>query len=159
MFDITQKNCLLRNVNGRHEKHGDENVLAADIEFDGDFTGDILAEFSPSLRSMMYEMAPDGDLADQGSDTPTKLRIPNLCMPIKFDNEVVGADITIPYGTGDITFQTADINKFRVTCHEGGTVSVAFRVQVKPSQDQLAKLFALLDTVVAVSVVPPELKE
>lgn len=158
MFDLDKKSCTLNHVNGRHEKHGEEDVLACDLKFKGDFDGDILAEFSPTLRSAMYMKKEGGDLADQGSDMPTAVRFPNLVQPLKFTNELVGATVALDYGLQTITFDTANVNEFNVECNEGGTVTVTFRVQVRPSEEQLAKLFALLDTSVPVTITPPEVK-
>lgn len=158
MFDLSKKACFLAHCNGRHEKHGEDDVLACDLKFKGDFDGGILAEFHPTLRSLMYAKHEGGDLADQGSDTPTQLRFTNLVQPLKFTNEIVGATVTLEYGLKPIVFDTANVNEFKVECNEGGTVTVTFRVQVRPTEEQLAKLFALLDTSVPVTITPPEEK-
>ena len=158
MFDLNQKSCTLGHVNGRHEKHGEDDVLACDLKFKGDFDSGILAEFHPTLRSLMYAKHEGGDLADQGSDTPTQLRFTNLVQPLKFTNEIVGATVTLEYGLKPLVFDTANVNEFKVECNEGGTVTVTFRVQVRPTEEQLAKLFALLDTSVPVTITPPEEK-
>lgn len=158
MFDLQKKSCFLAHCNGRHEKHGEEDVLACDLKFKGDFDGDILAEFSPTLRSAMYAKKDGGDLADQGSDTPTAVRFPNLVQPLKFTNEIVGATVQLEYGLQTITFDTANVNEFKVECNEGGTVTVTFRVQARPTEEQLARLFALLDTSVPITITPPEEK-
>jgi len=159
MFDLNEKNCTLLNVNGRHEMHGPDKVLAVDLKFRGDFDGDILAEFAPALRHAMYAKTEGGDLADQGTDTPTKLRFPNLIAPLKFEDEIVGGRVELQYGLQTIAFETANINKFEVECHDGGTVTVAFRVQARPTEEQLARCFALLDTQVPVTITPPEVKQ
>lgn len=158
MFDPNEKNCTLLNVNGRHEMHGPDKVLAVDLKFRGDFDGDILAEFAPALRSAVFAKNEGGDLADQGTDTPTKLRFPNLIQPLKFENEVVGARVKLPYGLQTIEFETADVNKFEIECHDGGTVTVSFRVQARPTEEQMARCFALLDTQVPITTTPPEVK-
>ncbi len=156
MFDIDKKTCTLDHINIRDEKHGEENVLAIDLKLRGDFDGDILAEFGPALRSSMFKKSEGGDLADHGSDAPTALRFPNMVQPLRFDDEIIGAGVKLSYGIGDITLDTCDINNFRVECHEGGTVRVMFRVQAKPTGEQLAKISAMLGTPVEVSIDPPE---
>lgn len=159
MFDLHKKSLTLSHVNGRHEKHGDDNVLAADLKFIGKFSGDVLAEFAPTLRSAMFTKAEGGDLADQGSDVPTALRFKNLCQPLKFSNELVGAAVTLEYGLQEIIFDPAKVNSFALECFDGGTVKVTFRVQVSGiSQESLARCFMLLDTLVPVTIVPPEEK-
>lgn len=156
MFALNNKTVTITNVNGRHEKHGDENVLACDLEIKGDFSGDILAEFAPALRSCMYEKNPDADLADQGQDVPTALRFPKLGMPLKWDAEIVGATVTLDYGIGHIALSPANVNKFRMELNEGGTCTVMFRIQANTTEEQLAKLFGVLDTKVPVTIEPPQ---
>lgn len=156
MFDITAKTCRLTNVNGRHEKHGDENVFAADLELAADFSNDVLAEFAPALRSCLYERDDDGDLDARGQDRPTKLRFPKLVQPLKWDDEIVGATVTIDYGFTPLTFELVQVNKFRIELKEGGTVTVQFRLQLRPTEEQVAKLLMRLDSEVAVTIEPPE---
>lgn len=158
MFDLNKKGVTLLHVNGRHEKHGEDDVLAVDLKFRGDFDGGILAEFAPELRHSLFKKESGGDLADQGTDTPTKLRFPHLVQPLKFGNEVVGARVELEYGLQTIAFETANINEFKVECHEGGTVTCTFRVQARPTEEQLARVFALLDTAVPITITPPEVK-
>lgn len=156
MFDIEKKACTLQHINIRDEKHGEENVLAVDIKFAGDFDGDILAEFGPELRASFYKKAEGGDLADQASTVPTALRFPKMIQPLKFSDEIIGAAVTVAYGIGDIVLETCDINNFRVECKDGGTVRVTYRVQAKPTGEQLAKLSQMLGSNVDVSIDPPE---
>lgn len=158
MFDIHKKNCTLQHINLRDEKHGEDNVLAVDIKLQANFDGDILAEFAPDLRHSMYKKADDPDLADQGSDVPTQLRFPKLAQPLKFGDEIIGAEVAVSYGIGEITLATSDINNFKVECKDGGTVSVTFRVQAKPTGEQLAKLSMMLGATTEVTITPPEAK-
>ncbi len=155
MFDIENKACTLQHINIRDEKHGEENVLAVDIRFSGDFDGDILAEFGPALRACLYKKAEDGDLADQASTVPTAMRFPKMIQPLKFADEIIGAAVTVVYGIGDIVLETCNVNNFRVECKEGGTVRVTYRVQGNPSGEQLAKLSQMLGLIVDVSIAPP----
>lgn len=159
MFDIHKKNCTLQHINLRDEKHGEENILAVDLKFQGDFDGDILAEFALELRHSLYKQADDPDLVDKASDVPTQLRFPNLVQPLRFTNEIIGAEVTCAYGIGDIVLATCDINNFKVEAKDGGTVSVTFRVQAKPTGEQLAKLSMVLGGSVEVSIDPPEAEQ
>lgn len=159
MFEITSKACRLTHINGRHEKHGDEDVLAADLEFKADFSNDVLAEFAPALRSCLYERDEGGDLDAQGQDRPTKRRFPALAQPLRWDAEIVGATVTMDYGFTPLTFELVNVNKFRLELHDGGTVTVQFRLQLRPSEEQLTKLFMRLDSEVALTIEPPEARE
>lgn len=156
MFDIEKKPCTLQHINIRDEKHGEENVLAIDMKLTGDFDGDILAEFGPELRHALFKKADGGDLVDTASDVPTALRFPKMIQPIKFAQEIIGATVTVAYGLGDIVLETVNVNSFKVECHEGGTVRVTYRVQAKPTGEQLAKLSQMLGSSVDVSIDPPE---
>lgn len=155
MFDLNKKGCTLAHINLRDEKHGDDNVLAVDLKFQGDFTGDILAEFGADLRDCLFKMAEGGDLADQASDTPTQLRFPQMIQPLKFDAEITGAKVTIEYGLGDLVLPICNVNNFKVECHDGGTVRVTFRVQAKPTGEQLAKISSLLASSATISIESP----
>ena len=156
MFDLDKKDCTLVHINLRDEKHGEENVLAVDLKFKGDFDGDILAEFAPDLRHSLYKMAEGGDLADQASTVPTALRFPKMIQPLKFDMDIIGAAVTLAYGLGDLDLDTCDVNNFKLECHDGGTVSVTYRVQAKPTGDQLAKISMMLGSAVSVSIDSPQ---
>lgn len=156
MFDLDKKTCTLDHINIREEKHGEDNVLAIDLKLTGKFDGDILAEFGPELRHSMFKKAESGDLVDQVSDAPTALRFPRMVQPLRFDDEIIGASVMLAYGIGNIKLETCDINNFKVECNEGGTVQVTFRVQAKPSGDQLAKISMMLGTPVEVSIANPE---
>lgn len=156
MFDLDKKQCTLQHINIRDEKHGEENVLAVDLKFQANFDGGILAEFGPALRHSMYEKDEAGDLADQGSDVPTKLRFPLMAQPLKFGNEIIGAEVDVAYGIGSVKLDTCDVNGFKVECHNGGTVGVTWRIQAKPSAEQLGKLSMLLGGTCEISITPPE---
>jgi len=155
MFDIFKKDCTLQHINIRDEKHGEENVIAVDIKFAADFDGDILAEFGPGLRALFYVRNDGGDLADQGNNQPTALRFPKMVQPIKFDDEIIGAKVTVAYGLGDIELDACNVNAFKIECKEGGTVRVSYRVQAKPTGEQIAKLSQVLGSNVEVSITPP----
>lgn len=78
-----------------------------------------------------------------------------MIQPLKFSDEIIGATVTVAYGIGDIALEICNVNNFRVECKDGGTVRVTYRVQAKPTGEQLAKLSQVLGASVDVSIDPP----
>lgn len=158
-FELEDKQCKLRHLNVRNELHGEERVLAADLEFEGDFEGSVLEMFHPGLQEALYAMSEAADMVDKANGTPTRLKFPSLGV-LKLEAEVTGAWVGAGFGVGEgIAFDLANVGKFRVECMDGGTVSVRFRVQVKPDDNQLSKLAALLDSAVPVTIRAPKVED
>lgn len=52
MFELNQQQAKLNSVNPRAEKHGTENVMAADLGFTVKVANGVLSEFHPKLRTV-----------------------------------------------------------------------------------------------------------
>lgn len=74
MLEMTNQTGQFINLNLRPEKHGDENVPGADLKISVTTGNDILAEFHPTLKSMLFRVPePDEqDLVDQTHEAPPK---------------------------------------------------------------------------------------
>lgn len=160
-FELTEAACELVHMNTRIEKHGDEDKLAIDLDLRYETNNAALAMFSPTLRSCLYEKAPDLLADADKTDSLTKLRNPALNSG-KFGwgmGELVGATLTVHSGIdskSNVEFDETKVGKYKLECKEGGTVVVHFQAQVYPSEKQtgfLAK--ALQNKICTVSVVPP----
>lgn len=155
MFSLSKTQATLSNFNPRRELHGDEKEAAGDIKFECNLASELLAMFSPTLRSCLYHKDGNGgDLADQAHDAPN-LRFP-LMHPFKWELEIVGAELTIGHGIGgdsDIVL-FGSVNGFVLAPQEGGTVLVRFRVQCHPDERAAGKLCMLQGESVEISVVP-----
>lgn len=163
-FELTEADCELRHKNDRIEKHGEEDVLAVDLNFAYETNNAVLALFAPALRSNLY-MA-DDDVSQEklikDPDHLTKLRNPALNGGKAYPwgaGELTGADIKFHHGIGgksDVAFGEAKVGKYKLECKEGGTVVVHFQVQIKPSDKEMAFLSAVLrNKICTLSVTPP----
>lgn len=155
-FDLDKQLVKIMNVNARMEKHGDENTLAADVSIEARMPNEALSMFSPTLKNAFYfkDESVQGDLVDDKTHAPN-LRNP-LIGAIKYAAEMEHMQVRIHHGVrdeDDIVFSESKINKFKFICQEGGTVVIAFRAQVHPTEMDAAKLLSLIQSEVHVSVI------
>ena len=166
MFEVDEGKVQLVHKNERLEKHGDEDVLACDLNFVWETDNGCLAMFAPDLRSALYKKS-DGSQPDlpgtSGPEHMTALRFPGLA-PLKWSlGELIGGELTFHHGTtakSHIKIDITKLCKYRLECKEGGTVVVGFQVQCRPSEQQSGKLSKFLtDKHCVVSVIPPNAPE
>ena len=142
MFDLNKDRVRIANVNARAEKHGDDDVLACDIKCEARMANAVLSKFSPTLKSCLYTKD-DGATEDMlNPDHMPKLRNPQMGT-IKWDFEMPSVQFRVHHGESDeddIVFSDGKAGNFTLTCQEGGTVIVGFRVQVHPDELEAAKL-------------------
>lgn len=160
MFSLTNQKLKLNNINVRAEKHGDENKLAADLKLSMKVSNDVLVHFHPSLRSFLFK---EGDAAQ--SELPiddekrlTSLRFPNMGS-ISLSDEMAGYEFKLHYGIGgksDIKLLDCQVDKFRFTPQEGGTVEASFRVIVHPQAAELGRMCELIQDDITITLTPPE---
>ena len=163
MIELQSVAVKLTSFNARAENHGDEKKPAADIKIEAILPNDVLSEFHPTLKSLLYHKdanAQPGDLVDQTrADEPGWLpnrRFPKLG-PLKWDDETIGAAVSIAYGaTGrSIDLSGCNINGWTLEPMEGGSVSVAFRIQAHPDEKQSGKLCMMVQQEVELTLTPP----
>lgn len=152
--------ALFVNFNARAEIHGDETEPAGDISLKVDLPNERLAEFHPDLKGVLYHKDPSretsDDLADKANDAP-HLRFQRLRQPLRFSEEMAGVVLTINKGAGKpLKIKDAKANDFQVTCREGGTIELRFRVQCHPDEAQSGKLCAMIKHEVRVTLEPGE---
>ncbi len=162
-FELNEAACELHHKNDRIEKHGEEDVLAVDLNFTYETNNGVLAMFSPSLRHCLYmaAAAPDNSLPldDQNMSA---LRNPALNGGKAFPwsvGELVGAEMRFHHGIGgksDQVFAESKIGKYKLECREGGTVIVHFQAQITPTDKEMAFLSAALrNKICTLSIIPP----
>ena len=154
-LELDKATATLQSLNLRTEKHGEQNVPAADIDVSVARSADVLAEFSPTLKDFIFDPAGPRDLAEG-----LPIRDKHLKYPLHRDEEMTGATVLIGYGVGEpMRIADAKVSKFRITPHEGGGVVVEFRVQCKPEPEQIAKLYTLQASQIEISLKPVDLPE
>lgn len=152
-LEFTKVTATLENINLRTEKNGPDKVPAADLKFSVATSADVLAHFSPTLKSFLFNEKGPRDLADG-----MPLRDSHLVFPLARDEEMTGADVEIEFGVvSDMGFGDVKVNQFRITPMEGGSVVLGMRVQCKPTPDQVAKLYTMQEQGVTLTLKPAEL--
>lgn len=154
MFDITLTKQLVKvtHINLREEKHGKEFVPAIDITIGFDTPNDYLTYLSPTLKWSLYDKPVNvtEDMLDP-KHLPT-LRYPEMG-EIHWQGELTGA---VVYFHGEKKSEDLElagkVNKLRLTCKDGGTVSASLRVQVLPTPAQAGRAVQLLGKEIKVSI-------
>lgn len=157
MFELETTRARLVHINPRTEKHGDQDVPAADVRIQVIQGNGILALFAPTLRNSLYETdTSDGQL--EGVEALTKLRYPGLIERLRLNTKLTGAEVVIGFGLGDssdINLDTVDVDGFAVELMEGGSVSLTFRVKTTATGEQIKKLYEVLGGEIDITVTPP----
>ena len=159
-IEFTKTKMKLANVNPRAELHGEEREPAGDLKLEVDCPSEVLANFHPALRSLLYyhDERRQRDLADQGSaqdkNFAPDLRMPLLGSPLKWEEEMLGASVTLcqPGSRSAIALEGCAVNNFAITPLEGGTISLAFRVQAHPDSRAFGALCTLVQQDVEVTI-------
>lgn len=163
-LDFANQKMLLASVNVRSEQHGESREPAGDVGLKADLPNDVLAVFHPRLKALLYtfDEARPQDLADQGR-AKEKGYLPHLLMPdlnegspIGWSGEVENVRVTIakPGMRKRVVLEPAKINKFTFLPRDGGTVTLAMRVQAHPDSEAFGDLAAemVVQTEVEVTV-------
>ena len=153
LLQLIKENFKLTNLNVRTERHGDEEVGAADINFEADVANNYLVKFSPDLRECMYRQDPKATLDMLNPDFAANLRNPQIGA-INWDLTINNASLEI-HDDSDLGYfhcGTVKAGKFVFNCKEGGTVAITFKAQVLPEEDQAGLLPVMLGQKVKVSV-------
>lgn len=155
----------LQSVNCRSEMHGQEAVPAVDVKFTFEAPNSILSSFDGWLLSALYHRAGPAAIGQASldsfelSDAPN-LRMPQLGLPLKWDAELTGYELTIDFGLGgksNVTLADCAVNAFALEPKEGGTVSVSLRVQCTKglTEKVLGKLATLVQHDVQIMLTAP----
>jgi len=162
MFQLPTPTAVkIAHVNIRQEKHGPDDVLAADVSMHATLPSDSLMMFHPSLRDALYVRPDDrqgviGDLAQPW----TQLLAPVLD-PVKLRHKAEGRNVRIEYGEFEprdaIDLTTCAVNSFVAEPMQGGSVHYKWRVQVNVQPDQVGELAGLLGQTVQVVIAPTAL--
>lgn len=148
--------ATLVNFNPRVEKNNKDKVPATDLTIRVARDADVLAFFEPTLKSMLFDHAGPRDLAEG-----MPLRDKHMVWPMKRDEEMRGAEVTIDYGVNSpIELADCKLKGFQITPHEGGTVVVEFTVQCKPdAHKHVPHLYLLQEQGITISIVPADEEE
>lgn len=161
MFQLTEAKAKCTSVNPRAEKHGDENVIACDVDLALDLEASVLDEFAKGLRDALYRKTdkrqasiPDASEAPEGP----QLRF-DVLGPLKIKHECVGYTARIVWGdlagTVDVSLDDVHAKKFVAECKEGGTVAPSLQIQCHPSVEEMGELCSLIQREVTITLTAP----
>ena len=157
MFSLNHQTAKLASVNPRAEIHGEDRVPAVDLKFEITGSNNVLSEFHPSLKSMLYERPSEPDLADDGTSL-TQLRF-KLLGPLKWAAELAGYTLRVHWGVSghdDIALADCEVDTFRFDCEDGGSVGVGFRVIAHPTERDMGRLCGLIQREIEMSLEEPD---
>jgi hypothetical protein len=143
----------LVHVNHRYEFHGEDKVLAVDLNFEWETVNDNLDLLDPKLRTSLFCNA----AATEGQETlPEVLKVlPNLRCPhlnggkfkYRGNDKFKGYAFELDYGLGDelanIAFDDCAVGKHEIEVKEGGTSILKWQISYagdKITQETLFKL-------------------
>lgn len=153
-YELQDAKAILANLNTRTEKHGPEQVPAADLKIDCFRPSDDLAHFGPRLKSDFFN---DKSLDLAGGPA---IAHPELKGPHKLNCSMTGAEVRIEYGVkSPIILKDVKVNGFQFDPKEGGSILLSFRVQCQPDDTQIGKLYKLQGREINVTIIPAELPE
>lgn len=160
MLHLSEKNALLTSVNPRSEIHGDEKKPAVDLHFSIDTTVDMLGGLSPMLPAALFQRddAPVVDLATD-RDALSKYKFANRIEALSWKlPKPARCRVVVHFGISgqqDIVLGEALVDKVRIEPHDGGTVSIGFRVQTtEPTAEQKGRLCEWIQQAVDITVEP-----
>lgn len=156
MFQLEAVTGKLVHINPRTEKHGDQEVPAADLKVQVIESNGMLSMFHPTLRSMLYEKDEQNEQLE-GVESLTKRRYGSLIERLRLDHKLTGAEVIIGFGLGgesDIDLDTVDVDGFSAEIMEGGSVCLTFRVKTRATGDQIKRLYEVLGGEIDISVKP-----
>ena len=161
MLNLDRQTGQFTNFNLRTEKHGPENVPGADLKISTTLSNDVLSEFHPTLKSMLFREPNPGeeDLVDKAGESGlTRLRFGNYVNSIRWAQDIVGAEFTIHYGTekNNVDLTGTTIDSFKIEPMDGGSVVLSFRVKCNPTEVQVGKLSTLMGGQIEFTLTPPE---
>jgi hypothetical protein len=161
MFELSERNAIVSNVNFRAERHGDENKTAVDIKVELDAHKSALKHFDPALVDFLFREPAVGEQqrldVDDESDKRTALRVPRIGA-LKWDEKFPGYELTIVEGMGlkKPLQMVVDLSKFSFEAKEGGSVAITFTASGHPDGKQSASLVEQIQEQVTLTLVAPK---
>lgn len=166
MLELDNAQATIKQVSLRCEKHGPEDVAAADLKIEMKQPNRVLSFFGSQLLNALYwrdvpagqALLPDVEAV---AEKPN-LRCPQLLGPLALDYEGAGYTIRIDHGidaSSAIVIDGAKLNGFKVEPHEGGTVTLGLRAQFPVDEKLAGRLGVLIGQEVVLAIEPPESDE
>jgi hypothetical protein len=156
----------LLSLNVRTENHGEGLARAIDLKCQMDAPNTFLQQLAPELLAMLFmpveQPEPQAKL-DGVAETLPLLRSHAIKWPLDLEGDYAGYQLTVDRGLGgtsNMVLQEAKLNKLRLTCLEGGTVQLQYRLQVSGVGDEvIGRLSSYIKADMFVALLPPQIKQ
>lgn len=164
MLELEKQRCIVSNVNPRAEKHGDDRVIACDINLKTTISADVLNSFSPGLKEALYERPERSKQAalisgDEEAIEGPALRFDGVLDSVQIKKEYIGYGTRIVWGdlagSVDIVIGDCKVCKISAKLMPGGSCELSFQVQSRPSAQQMGELCELIQGEVVVTLDAP----
>lgn len=161
MFELKNQKAKLTHVNVRREFAGPKDGRAAsDIKILVKSGNQILDKLSVNLRGCFYRFEESQQASLVGQEM-TALIHPLL--QSSFDYDYKGAGYRVLLGLVDddnkaVEIKDCQINEFKITVQDGGSIVMVFRVQFHQEPGQIDNLTDKLMQDVVVTLIAPEIK-
>lgn len=160
MFNLDNTLAKIVSVTNVSEKHGTERKPAITIGMSVVVGGDVLGEFDPALRAMLYRkpQPKPGELPME-HDGLTELRFPfmrNLAWDRKYKGYLLRFHIGAT-GAEDVLLAECGLKDIRFTTQEGGSVGVHFKITAHPKDEvDHGKIATRLQQEIGITLTPPD---
>lgn len=161
MFQLDKHDAKIKNLNLRMEKHGDEDVAAADFSLNLKASALLLDTIDKKLRKVFFEKPAKGEqqaLPIDGNNL-TALSVPYLRKQ-KLDQKFAGYEVNFESLLGQIEplfFADVKVTLLEVVFIEGGSVELALKVSMVIDEEDDAPLLSVWRRgEIKVTLTPPE---
>lgn len=168
MFETKLQDMFLSNLNIRIEKHGSENVGAADLTVSFDSSNAILNQFQDGLVERFYTEPPKQDKKAAALDLDGEDQVPEIarlsllcCTKIKkvsWSDSYPGYRVRVMNPLEDkcdVLLPDAELKGFVFEMKQGGTVNLSFKIGCIPEPKDVAYLFEHLGSSLSITLEPP----
>jgi hypothetical protein len=158
MFELQEEESKITKLGPRDEKHGDSDVLAVDVYIHVLLPNTSLAMFHSMLRSFLFYKRDESQSEMLDDDLRPDVRFPELKI-FAWHVAYKYAKLTVHHGSKkkyDIVFENCTLDRFKLEPRKNGQCMVMFRAQVHPTEEQGARLLALLGQTFRLSIADGE---
>lgn len=158
MFELQEEESKITKLGPRDEKHGDNDVLAVDVYIHVLMPNTSLVMFHSMLRSFLFYRRDESQAELMEDDHRPDVRFPELKV-FAWHVAYKHAQLTVHHGSKkkyDIVFEDCTLDRFKLEPRKNGQCMVMFRAQVHPTEEQGARLLALLGQTFRLSIADGE---
>lgn len=159
MFQLSDHESSMTNLNSRIERHGDSRELAVDLKFETKASNTVLDSLEKGLKESLFRKPGKGEQQEliEGNQL---VAVKHTCLePLRLSHEFAGYELTIEGALGvadPIDLVDVKLKKFVITPMEGGSVGVSFTASANVDSGELADLSeALIREDVRLTLTPP----